>query len=344
MWRVRHRPAPAHKRSMPWRATGSSRVGCDPGSFPSGPRRDFSTHRAIRGGRPSLVPGRWNRPRSADLRPAASTTTTTSPPTARPDEIKALLAGWADAVWTQGERFGTIGAKKDGRTYEITTHRAEAYNDDSRKPHVEFADDIETDLSRRDFTINAMALEVTAPTPNLVDPFGGAADLGDAHAAHAVVSRGVVQRRSVAHAARGAVHRPLSASAGSRVDGRRHRDARALADRVCRAHSRRARQAHHGAAPERGIVVCDRDGPCRRVSSRAAVDAPRTGSDPSAQGRVDPHVGGGRERATRHARRASTSGARDSRRCSTTSASHRRAAIKRARASRSIITTPSARG
>jgi poly(A) polymerase len=97
--------------------------------------------------------------------------------TARPAEIKACLAGWADAVWTQGERFGTIGAKKDGRTYEITTHRAEAYNDDSRKPHVEFADDIETDLSRRDFTINAMALELTSDTPNLVDPFGGAADL-----------------------------------------------------------------------------------------------------------------------------------------------------------------------
>ncbi len=97
---------------------------------------------------------------------------------ARPDEVKALLTGWADAVWLQGERFGTIGAMKDGRTYEITTHRAEAYNDDSRKPHVEFADDIETDLSRRDFTVNAMALEVTASTPNLVDPFDGAADLG----------------------------------------------------------------------------------------------------------------------------------------------------------------------
>jgi poly(A) polymerase len=97
--------------------------------------------------------------------------------TARPGEIKACLVGWADAIWTQGERFGTIGAKKNGRTYEITTHRAEAYNDDSRKPHVEFADEIEIDLSRRDFTINAMALELTAPTPNLVDPFGGAGDL-----------------------------------------------------------------------------------------------------------------------------------------------------------------------
>jgi poly(A) polymerase len=100
--------------------------------------------------------------------------TTTS---ALPAEIKELLAGWADAIWTQGERFGTIGAKKDGRVYEITTHRAEVYNDDSRKPDVEFADQIETDLSRRDFTINAMALELTSPTPNLVDPFGGAQDL-----------------------------------------------------------------------------------------------------------------------------------------------------------------------
>jgi poly(A) polymerase len=96
---------------------------------------------------------------------------------ALPGEIKERLAGWADAIWTQGERFGTIGAKKDGRTYEITTHRAEVYNDDSRKPQVEFADEIETDLSRRDFTINAMALELTSPTPNLVDPFGGAQDL-----------------------------------------------------------------------------------------------------------------------------------------------------------------------
>jgi poly(A) polymerase len=97
--------------------------------------------------------------------------------TARPAEIKACLDGWADAIWTQGERFGTIGAKKSGRTYEITTHRAEAYNDDSRKPHVEFADEIDIDLSRRDFTINAMALELTAPSPHLVDPFGGADDL-----------------------------------------------------------------------------------------------------------------------------------------------------------------------
>jgi poly(A) polymerase len=106
---------------------------------------------------------------------------------ARPDEIKRCISGWADAVWTQGEKFGTIGAQRrrpgaDGetepRTYEITTFRAEAYTDDSRKPHVTFADEIEADLSRRDFTVNAMALDLSdTSNPTLVDPFGGAGDL-----------------------------------------------------------------------------------------------------------------------------------------------------------------------
>jgi poly(A) polymerase len=94
---------------------------------------------------------------------------------ARPDDIERIVRGWADAVWTQGKRFGTIGCKAEGRTYEITTHRAEAYRPDSRKPDVTFGDDVETDLSRRDFTVNAMALEL--PDLRLVDPFDGLADL-----------------------------------------------------------------------------------------------------------------------------------------------------------------------
>ncbi len=102
---------------------------------------------------------------------------------ARPPQIKELLRGWADAVWTQGERFGTIGAKKvlaDGRelVVEITTFRGERYDDDSRKPEVTFADHVEDDLARRDFTINAMALELTGDAdPTLVDPHNGAIDL-----------------------------------------------------------------------------------------------------------------------------------------------------------------------
>jgi len=97
----------------------------------------------------------------------------------RPPQIKALVDGWSDAVWTQGERFGTIGAKRGDRVYEITTFRAEMYHDDSRKPDVTFADEIEADLSRRDFTVNAMAIELVpgTSTPQLIDPFGGVTDL-----------------------------------------------------------------------------------------------------------------------------------------------------------------------
>jgi len=94
---------------------------------------------------------------------------------ARPDAVVGILEGWADAVWTQGRQFGTIGARKDGRTFEVTTHRAEVYLPDSRKPQVSFGDSIETDLSRRDFTVNAMALRL--PDLELVDPFGGLEDL-----------------------------------------------------------------------------------------------------------------------------------------------------------------------
>ncbi len=94
---------------------------------------------------------------------------------ARPEEIERLVSGWADHVWTQGARFGTIGCRKDGQLFEITTHRAEVYVPESRKPEVTFGDDIVEDLSRRDFTFNAMALRL--PDLELIDPFEGLADL-----------------------------------------------------------------------------------------------------------------------------------------------------------------------
>jgi poly(A) polymerase len=94
---------------------------------------------------------------------------------ARPEEIERLVGGWADDVWTQGARFGTIGCRRDGQVFEITTHRAEVYMPESRKPEVSFGDDITEDLSRRDFTINALALRL--PDMELVDPFDGLGDL-----------------------------------------------------------------------------------------------------------------------------------------------------------------------
>lgn len=94
---------------------------------------------------------------------------------ARPDRIRDIAGPVVDAMWTQGERFGTIGVKLGGRHVEITTHRAESYSPDSRKPEVVFGDEMDEDLARRDFTVNAMALRV--PEPELIDPYGGAADL-----------------------------------------------------------------------------------------------------------------------------------------------------------------------
>jgi poly(A) polymerase len=92
-----------------------------------------------------------------------------------PDEIEALLVGWAEATWLQGKRFGTIGARRQRRRFEITTHRAEVYEADSRKPEVRFGTDIVEDLARRDFTVNAMAIRL--PEPELLDPFDGIVDL-----------------------------------------------------------------------------------------------------------------------------------------------------------------------
>jgi len=94
---------------------------------------------------------------------------------ARPDEIERIVRGWADSVWLQGQAFGTVGGAKDGVRFELTTFRADVYHPDSRKPVVEYGDDIETDLSRRDFTVNAMALSL--PDAAMVDPFDGLADL-----------------------------------------------------------------------------------------------------------------------------------------------------------------------
>jgi len=97
---------------------------------------------------------------------------------ARPDDIEAVVGEWADDRYLIGKAYGTVGAVRGGRTYEITTFRSEIYRDDSRKPQVTFSDTIAEDLSRRDFTVNAMAMRLPAEgDPELVDPHGGLADL-----------------------------------------------------------------------------------------------------------------------------------------------------------------------
>ncbi len=94
---------------------------------------------------------------------------------ASPKEIKRIVQPIADAVWLQGERFGTVGMRVNGTNYEITTHRAESYVDDSRKPVVNFSTNLSDDLIRRDFTVNAMAVDTA--TGELFDLYGGVKDL-----------------------------------------------------------------------------------------------------------------------------------------------------------------------
>jgi len=98
---------------------------------------------------------------------------------ATPDQTQALLAAWGDAHWDIGKAFGTIGAARrragEHVVVEVTTYRTDAYDASSRKPEVVFGDTLEGDLSRRDFTVNAMAVRL--PELTFVDPFDGLADL-----------------------------------------------------------------------------------------------------------------------------------------------------------------------
>ncbi len=94
---------------------------------------------------------------------------------ASPDEILRIVTPISSAQWDIGRAFGTIGARVRGEQVEITTYRADSYDGVTRKPTVEFGDTIDGDLVRRDFRVNAMALQV--PEIKLVDPTGGVEDL-----------------------------------------------------------------------------------------------------------------------------------------------------------------------
>lgn len=98
---------------------------------------------------------------------------------ARPEQMLKFLRPWADALWDTGIEFGTVGVGKDGHRLEITTFRADSYDQVSRNPTVEFGDNLDDDLVRRDFTVNAMAVRVSPDQPggigDFIDPLGGLA-------------------------------------------------------------------------------------------------------------------------------------------------------------------------
>ncbi len=98
---------------------------------------------------------------------------------ARPEETVAVFSRPPFTVRTDnGLRHGTVTVILEGNASEITTYRTEgSYTDHRRPDQVTFVTNIEEDLSRRDFTVNAMA---AAPSPEgvkIVDPFGGRSDL-----------------------------------------------------------------------------------------------------------------------------------------------------------------------
>jgi poly(A) polymerase len=90
---------------------------------------------------------------------------------AAPDQVLAITRGWADKTWTVGIAFGTVGLRKGDDHFEVTTYRSEQYDRTSRKPDVQYGTSLEEDLSRRDFTVNAMAARL--PGYEFTDPFGG---------------------------------------------------------------------------------------------------------------------------------------------------------------------------
>ena len=99
--------------------------------------------------------------------------TTSAPPL----ETKKILQKWAESVWDTGIEFGTVAGQRGETTVEVTTYRSESYSSQSRKPDVTYGTSIEGDLSRRDFTVNSMALELTGEKPLFIDPFDGLVDL-----------------------------------------------------------------------------------------------------------------------------------------------------------------------
>lgn len=93
-----------------------------------------------------------------------------------PDEIEKRITSIGKKAYTVGKKFGTIGFNFESIFVEVTTFREEQYSKDSRKPAIKFVEDLKEDLSRRDFTINALAMDSSG---KIYDYFGGQKDIED---------------------------------------------------------------------------------------------------------------------------------------------------------------------
>ena len=263
-----------------------------------GPHRQADRGRAdpgpgggVLGRRARAVPGRRAGARPA-ARPASRTTSTSRPTPGRPRSRRCCRRAGADSIYAIGEKFGTIGGIFGEDLIEITTYRSEEYEPGSRKPKVEFGDSLEGDLSRRDFTINAIALDVR--TGELVGPVRrpgrpeGPADPGRRG------GRGAVRRGPAAAAAR------RSAGGAARVRDRARDEAgRRRLRRDAGDDQPRAGGAGDGEDPDESAAgardpAADRPGPDAADHPRGAGDARHApGRQLPPQGRLRAHRPGG---------------------------------------------------
>ena len=210
---------------------------------------------------------------------------------ARPDDIEAVVAGWADAVWIQGKRFGTIGCLP-GRP-EVRDHHPPGRGLPARLPQARRG---LRRLGRGRSGPPGLHHQRHGPPPPRARADRSLRRSGRSvrpPAAHAARPRGVLRRRPAAHAPGGPVHRQARPRAGARTGrGGPGRTSPAL-HRLGRADPGRAGQDRHGAGAVGRPLVRGAHRPGRRVPPRAAGPGPRTGPDPPAQGRPGPHPGRG---------------------------------------------------
>lgn len=90
------------------------------------------------------------------------------------DDMEAFLKSKGRRCYLIGKKFGTVGVKINGQLIEVTTFRSEVYDLSSRKPQVKFSENLRSDLKRRDFTINAIAVDMNG---KIYDPYNGQKDI-----------------------------------------------------------------------------------------------------------------------------------------------------------------------